>query len=449
MTKKKFIKYSIIGVIIIIFCYYLYKGEINKPVEVLNQYVDGDNLKVELSDTGSCLLSDEIKEDSTWIQADENNTCTIPIENYQTNLYIRNTYDTLINEIDDNDYSHIDNISITSGDIYLALEGKEKLTYETSYKGIINDKVILKSKDSSIATVDEDGTVHGVSVGVTDIIASFGDKEDSVSVTVTDLIVVRGKEFDTSKPFLPCGVYSKEDNDLLDKILESRVEKVGYGTRAAVAETARFLCLEFPYRINYFTENGRLESYVGSFCDGEGRYYHKGLYLDPSRYETIDKDLVVGGLACWGCNTYEYTYNRRVANGLDCSGFVSWAVYNAGFDCHDLGAGIAKYWPDMTDLGEKVWLADVLKENKLRVGDLLAGGDGGPTDGGHIAIVAGIDKDGYIYVAEELGYANAWGLFIKKYDNQSLLRYFYWQVDMEEYYQGKDGNLTNFWIEEE
>jgi hypothetical protein len=345
--------------------------------------------------------------------------------------------------------SYVESIKITSGKVYLAVGGQEKLTYETEYKGVIEEDVVLSSGDETIATIDENNVIHGVGLGKTQITATFGDKTDSIDVLVTDLIVVAPKEFDREKPYLECGRYTKEENDLLDEILASRVEKAGWHTRAGVVEAARFLALEFPYRINYFIENGRVASYVGNYADGEGRYYHVGLYLDPSRYDNLDQDMIDSGPGCWGCAIYEYTKGRYSRNGLDCSGFVSWAILNGGFDCKDLGAGIARDWPDLTDLGEKKVLSEELANDNLRVGDLLSGPFGGSVfEGGHIAIVAGIDKDGYIYVAEELGYANAWGYFIEKYDKSSILHSFYYRVDMEKYYTDGDGNLTDFWIEE-
>ena len=445
-------KRTIIIAVIIVLAIFLYVHEVNyrKPVNVIEHHIEGENLVITLDGQGSCYLGDEMNKDKTfWTKTDENNICTIPINDYEANLYIRNSQDYDCGSIEGLELSHPESVKITSGNVYLAVDGKEELTYETAYRGKLLDEVVLKSGDESVATIDEDNIIHGVGVGKTKITATFGDLSDSIDVVVTDLIVLPPREFDMYKPYLPCGIYSEEENDLLDEILTSRVDKVGRATRAGVVEAARFLALEFPYRINYFLENGRLESHVNRFADGEGRYYHLGLYLHESRIANIDPDKIVGGPGCWGCVIREYSNSRSVANGLDCSGFVSWAVYNGGFDCHDMGAGIAHEWKDMSDLGEKKYLPDEVWNDRLRVGDLLAGGEGGPSDGGHIAIVAGIDKEGYIYVAEELNYSNFWGYFIKKYDKATLLHYFYWRVDMEEYYVNGDGKLTDFWIEGE
>ena len=448
--NKKYLYILIAALLVGIFSYSQYKNNQEKtsPIDIIEYHIEDNNLVVELDDSGSCLLSDEFDENGNWVATNEDYSCIIPIEDYQTNLYVRNKYNYLITTSENLDLSYAEKVEITSGDVYLALNGTEKVTYDYSFKGTINDEVKLQVEDESIATLDEDGYLHGESVGTTNLLATYADKTDSIKITVTDLIVVAPAQFDVSKPYLRCGRYSKEENDLLDEILASRIEKAGYQTRAGVVEAARFLALEFPYRINYFIENGRIASYVNNYGDGEGRYYHLGLYLDPSRYENLNKDMINSGPGCWGCSIYEYTKDRYSNNGLDCSGFVSWALLNGGFDCTDLGAGIAE-WLDLTDLGEKKVLSEELKEDKLRVGDLLSGPYGGTVfEGGHIAIVAGIDKDGYIYVAEELGYANAWGYFIKKYDKNSILHSFYYRIDMDDYYQGKDGNLKDYWMDE-
>ena len=41
----------------------------------------------------------------------------------------------------------------------------------------------------------------------------------------------------------------------------------------------------------------------------------------------------------WGAPINELSTGIIRSNGLDCSGFVSFALYNAGFDPGDIGAG--------------------------------------------------------------------------------------------------------------
>ena len=118
---------------------------------------------------------------------------------------------------------------------------------------------------------------------------------------VTDLISV--PDPDTySKPLLVGDVYSVEQEALLDEILASRVEQAGEKTRGAVVAAARFLTLEFKQRVPYFYENGRLKPYGGggAYADGEGRYYHKGLYLTSAKYAELDPRGIAYGPAHWG-----------------------------------------------------------------------------------------------------------------------------------------------------
>ena len=443
--KEKLRKNTYVIFIILAFIGLLY-DRMTQKVSMTDAYVEDGNIVVVLDREGQCLISDDM-DDGEWVLSDENNVCIMPLID-QGNIYIRNKYDHLSEIHEDQRFCYVESIRISSGDIYLAVGGTEIVDYDSSYIGIVNEPVLFSCTDEKVASVDPDGKVTALSPGTAVLTASYGDKQDSVEVTVTDLITVMAAEYDMSKPFLTCGVYSKEDNDLLDAILFSRVEKAGYHTRAGAVAAARFLAMEFPYRINYFTENGRLDSCSGGYVDGEGRYYHRGLYLDPSRYENIDKNYTMSGPAPWGCPIFEYSYERTARNGLDCSGSMTWALVQAGYDPGDIGAGITPGCRAMSDLGERYWLADAVDNKTLKVGDLLSGGDGGSAGGGHIAMVTGIDKDGYIYVAEELGYHYYWGYMIRKYDRNELLRYFYWQVDMDEFY-GEDGNLTDYWIEEE
>jgi len=444
MDEKKRKRILIIALIAAFIGLLTYEQYYKKEISMMDYYVDGDNVVIVLDDDGQCSY-----DGNEWVNTDEMHACVFPYVEKMEELQIKNKYGYIASKENNLEFSIIKGVEITSGDVYLAVGGEERLTYLMDYRGSIDEKVVLSSGNEDIATIDEDNVIHGINVGETTILARFGDKTDSIHVLVTDLITLMPREFNRNKPYLYCNAYTEEENDLLDEILFSRIEKAGYQTRAAVVAAARFLALEFPYKINYFIENGRVNSYVNSFCDGEGRYYHKGLYLDESRRSNIDLSMTLGGPIEWGCPLYEYSKNRYSSNGLDCSGFVSWALLQGGFDPGDLGAGIAKDWPDLTDLGEKLLLSEELKADRLRVGDLLSGPFGaGPLEGGHIAIVAGIDKDGYIYIAEELGYANAWGYYIKKYDKSSLLQSFYYRVDMDEYYAGQDGNLTDFWIDE-
>lgn len=263
------------------------------------------------------------------------------------------------------------------------------------------------------------------------------------------IYVVNGMEvpnelFNKKKKFISCNLFSEEENNILDAALLDRINDAGQNTRAGVVAAARFLTLEFGYRIPYFYENGRLNNYGdGRKVDGEGRYYHKGLYLNKSRYSSISKKFT--GPGAWGCKitqyqdepAYGFVPRVRYPNGLDCSGFVSWTLLNGGFDVGDVGAGdIISRKDDLYDLGEKNTLnSELLSSGKIKVGDLIA-------YPGHMAIIAGIDTEGNYYVAESLPQYK--GVVLNKYDKTKLKKNFTHIMLMDSVYK-KDGNLTNMW----
>ncbi|MCM1052383.1 MAG: C40 family peptidase [Ruminococcus sp.] len=330
-------------------------------------------------------------------------------------------------------------IKIKNEEIYLALNDNTFIEYSFDMEKDIEDKVIFSSLDENIARVNEVGLVMGCGEGETKIIIQLGDLKKEIKVTVTNLINIKPIEPNDKKNLLACNRYTKEENDLLDKILENRVKEAGLGTRGGAVAAARFLTLEFPYKISYFSENGRLETNnVTYYVDGEGRYYHKGLYLNASRFDGIIKSL--RGPNIWGCNIYMNVVGENRRNGLDCSGFITWVLVNGGYDPGDIGAGITSY-KDMTDLGNKISIKEALNNDSLKVGDLLSGPK---LNGGHIAILVGIN-DGKYYVAESLwGVGGTFGVVLKTYNKNNMYSYFKWQIDMDNFYQN-EGEYNNYW----
>ena len=127
-------------------------------------------------------------------------------------------------------------------------------------------------------------------------------------------------------------------------------------------------------------------------------------------------------------------------NGLDCSGFVSWVLYNGGFDVKDVGAGLASGL-DLTDYGKRtVFTKDLVDNKKVKVGDLLSSGG---VEGGHIAIIIGEDEVNY-YVAESLWTKPNVGVVVTVYPRNKIYKEFYYVMLMDNYYKN-DGNLTKLW----
>jgi hypothetical protein len=269
-------------------------------------------------------------------------------------------------------------------------------------------------------------------------------QKKEVEITVTNTIVKMPKEFDSKKKFLTCEQFSESEASLLDEILEYRIAEAGYGTRAGAVAAARFLTLEFPYRISYYFENGRLNGTGTHYVDGEGRYYHKGLYLSKSKYNQLVPGAKLKGPKMWGCKMVSYEDDRengyypggKYPNGLDCSGFVSWTLLNGGFDVGDGGAGESPaIRGQMTDTGDYKRLTQgMINRGEVRVGDLL-------NIYGHIAIIIGDDGDNF-YVAESLN--NYKGVVMKKYSKKKVINWFPYVVLMDSVYES-DGNLTNMW----
>ncbi len=423
--------------------FYYYFGIYNEKVNVEDIYVNEyDQLIIKLDNEGKCSLIGGIEE-SRWVNTNSDNACILEKQDSYNTLYLRNKH-TYLSEYD-KDISYLNSLDITNKSKYLAVNAKMNLKYSIDSYGLYDKEVVYSSSNEDVASIDEQGIITGINNGKATITIQSSNKEDSIDIIVTDLIIPIKEEYDFDKPFIECKQYTKQDNDLFDEILKDRVNDAGYSTRAAAVAAARFFEFELPFQVAYFSENGRIDSYMNHFADGEGRYYHEGLYLDESRYENLDPEMIVRGPACWGCRLYELDGEKYIDNGLDCSGYISWILLQAGYDPGDLGAGIAE-WEDLTKLGTLIEINKAVNNDLIRVGDLLSGSEISAEEGGHIAFVIGKDDD-YYYTSEalweETGY---FGVVVVKHSKQELIDNFYWSVDMNDFYK-QDGNLTDLWFD--
>lgn len=303
-------------------------------------------------------------------------------------------------------------------------------------------EIEYKSSNEKVVAV-KNNKITGKKSGKAKITMTVNKKyTKSVEIEVTNLINKRPKKFNNNKPNLKCNQYSDKEVEKLEEILAYKIENVGgYGTRAAVVEAIRFLMLDFKYQVEYFFENGRLIGGVHE-VDGEGRYYHRGLYLSESKFKDLKKTYA--GPAIWGCplRNFEdwgttFKKGQYKPNGLDCSGFVSWAIVNGGFDPGDRGAGDNEMDDsELNDIGgEKVKITDeFVKSGRLKAGDIVG-------IWGHIAVVAGID-DNNVYVAESLWTFG--GPVINTYKKENLDDKFVQAVLLDDYYK-EDGLYTDMW----
>lgn len=434
MTKKRYkkrkLKYKIKilsnFLLLILICtsgYYLYNLIINKS-PILSITNKNNNLIIELDNNYDCLFTDEYilpdVDSNKWVASDKEYKCYTKFDNSKYIFLKKNNK--IVYSTDDVIY-----LETLSNKVYMALNDKKDLPIKVI--GNINN-LDFKYSNSTVIDINK-GKIISNSIGNTSIITKYNGTKNIIDVIVSDLIVTMPKEYDLKKKELECNKYSEEESDILDDILKSRVNEVGASTRASAVSVARFLTLEFPYRINYFYENGRQTT---NKVDGEGRYYHKGLYLTESKYSSLTGST--SSPKAWGCKLYSNPVKRYDNNGLDCSGFVSWVLLNAGFDPKDVGAGFADYL-DLTDYGD-VKRINSATINDIKVGDLLHS----YAAGGHIGIIVGIDND-YFYVAQALWYDEV-GVIITKYKKDLLYKSFPHVVLMDKYYIN-DGKLTNMW----
>lgn len=289
------------------------------------------------------------------------------------------------------------------------------------------------SSDESVFVVS-DNVIKGIKDGkaILKVKLSNGDVKN-ISVIVTSLITK--PVINNNKDYIKCGEYSKEESDFLEKILEERINDGGYQTRMGALAAARFLLLEFKNGIRYYNENGRLENHSNiRHIDGEGRFYHKGLYLTTDKYDIISASTS-DGPKMWGCTLKNINYSKEMENGLNCSGFITWALYNAGYDIKDVGAGDYSYiHNELLDLRPKESISlELLNSGKVKVGDLI-GFDG------HIAMIIGL-LENKVYVGESY----ETGLRVLTFSYDELIKSDFTDIILMDDYYKNDGNLTNMW----
>ena len=428
---------------------YITNVEISESKRFEDEVIFNINIKnniLKINKDTWCIVSEDKEwprmDDKRWVQA-SNGYCSYTIKNGNYNIFVKDSYGN-INDLFSQkvDIKKILEAKVSKSAVYLYKGQTAKVSYELVTIGEVEDKTRLLSNDDSIATVSNN-IITGRDYGATEVkVVDDNGTYGIIKVYVSPFI--RKAEVDTSKPYISCKQFSKEDADLIDKMLFDRIDEAGYQTRAGVVAAARFATLEFSYRIHYFYENGRLNNYAPyHHVDGEGRYYHRGMYLNESKFNELDPNGNFVGPATWGCDLLNFTdwgpwvSGREYPNGLDCSGFTTWALLNGGFDIGDIGAGVEGDHYALTDLGTRVNITDeLMNSGRVKVGDLI-GLDG------HMAILAGWDNDNY-YIAESLNTTKGVVMTVvprSKLVHNSIYKYI---ILMDSVYK-KDGNLTNYW----
>lgn len=449
MMKKYFKIIFFVGIIFLVICggYIAYKEYYKLElanIELIKYDKENNKITIKIDRVLNFINSDFIcnanGEKQAFKELSNSKSCTLELplnDRYEVFLSNEKGNKTRIIPLN-NSLNEVLSFEFKSDTIYL-IEGESKdIEYNDIKIGDFNYE--FKVENESVAQII-DNKVIAKSVGETYI---YSDNiKSKMKVIVTDLIT-KPYAIEGKKDLLTCNAYTEDEVKLLDNILKYKINSAGYKTRAGAVAAARFLTLEFAYRVPYFYENGRVHFSGVHQADGEGRYYKTGLYLADSKKEGITASLK--GPAIWGCPLmnlesrpeYGYIMGRMMPNGLDCSGFVTWSLKNAGFDPGDIGAGES---PEIdyqcTDLGEFVPLTkDLVYSGNLKAGDLI-------NWWGHIGMIIGIDdKEEKIYVAESLSYIG--GVRAMIYTKKNITDTFTYVVLMDKYYN-EDGNYTQMW----
>lgn len=441
--RRFFIPFLILFSILFLFILYIfgYNMEINNMKEVYIDYIEVLSYDLNSNIIDIAIVPNSVQkycaldngEELEYINL-ENGKCYLSVPFNKQYVYFKNSYGFISRKLEVNNYV----VDLILKDKYYVPLGKE-INLEENLIKVGNPNVVWLSSGETLV-LNNNRFVSSTSTRMKLVAMNNNIEVAETEIVVTDTIVDYPKNFNSSKDFLTCGVFSDDEAKLLDEILEYRINEAGYETRAGAVAAARFLTLEFPYRISYYWENGRLNNTGTHYVDGEGRYYHKGLYLSESKYKDIEASLQ--GPAMWGCKMISYEDDppnfvpgRKYPNGLDCSGFVSWALLNGGFDVGDRGAGESPSPGQLTDLGDfRLLTTSLINSGEIKVGDLF-------NFWGHIAILIGEDDDNY-YIAESLN--NYKGLVVKTYSKKSVMKTFKYVVLMDDVYK-EDGNLTDMW----
>lgn len=179
---------------------------------------------------------------------------------------------------------------------------------------------------------------------------------------------------------IKCGTGSTYNQGLFNA-----VRSAGYKTREGVVAAALYLSSHINIHIPYFWSGGHFHSYNGYYDGGEN---------------------FMGISNKWGCSvkmSFGGTDNQKDGQkypfGMDCSGFVVWAIYNGGYYTGDKNQEL-KFTTSklLTSMGGVKISTSSLKnaKGKIKPGDVLY-------KKGHVGMVIDV-KDNKLIVAEERGY---------------------------------------------
>ena len=184
-----------------------------------------------------------------------------------------------------------------------------------------------------------------------------------------------------------------------NNLISSNVDAASYGTRAGVVASAVTLIAE-----------------LGNNYDVKIPYYWGGGH----------GNMIDGADSSWGSSSCRAVANGKIYDhcGLDCSGFVAWAIWNGGFNISARTAGSFQNLPGAKHVS-------LTSSAVLQPGDLLESSS-------HVILVVGIDEEAGEYICAEASGLESGVLFSRKAFNNS----YYWGVDMEGFYN-REGQVRS------
>ena len=217
------------------------------------------NKYVKSKDTWCAVAKTDNEKNISWVKA-KKNKCTLDLEGNDYVIYLKNSYENVVKVASKEvELNKIKNLSFDKKDYYIAVKGTENFKLDFEKYGFDNEEVKFTISDENCLKI-EDHKFMGLKEGNVVVTATIGNKSVETNVHVMSSLVVPNIDKNKKKEYIPCEAYTEEDEKLLNAALKDRVNTAGYQTRAGAVAAARFLTLEFPYRIAYYWETGRLNN---------------------------------------------------------------------------------------------------------------------------------------------------------------------------------------------
>lgn len=213
-------------------------------------------------------------------------------------------------------------------------------------------------------------------------------KKDNNIVTYEKIAIPFNYKVVDQRPHLKCDTYTDVQKDSLNKLFTEYVGKAK--TTCGKVVSAGLFLVNMDHCIPYSFEVGKKPGY-----ELVARYTRKGLFLTSFNENGVTHPA-------WGCDvaripgTFTTVKNLgdHYANGLHCSSYVSWCLFNGGVLSYDIldkaFAANYKNFPNTV----RVPLSE--GQNDILPGDLIG-------FEGHIGIVLGVEGDYVIYGSADGG----------------------------------------------